>query len=743
MFLPIVYVLILAGLAAGMALAAAVVSALLLRSQNALIAARRAERSFRDLYDSLSEGVCRCTLDGVVLRANQAVCRMHGFESDAELYEHAHDMAQKWYVDPDRRAEVATMLAAHGRVEGLISEVRRYKTGERLWVEENIRVVTDPATGAPRYIEGTVRDITDSVERIKSQRQFEKIAALVPGFLYQHITYPDGRIVMPYASAGVREITGMTPAELAVDAAPLTERVHPEDREAMHQSFRDAVATMKPRQIEYRLIDPEGRARWVYAHSVPEKQSDGSVHWHGFVTDISARKRAEARVYDLAYRDSLTGLPNRGVLVERLQVSINAASQRTQWSALLFIDLDQFKVLNDTKGHHIGDRLLVEVAERLRPLVGEQDLVARLGGDEFVIVLQGLAIHRDVAEQQVTRALDRIQVAIAEPFVLDGFPFHTSATVGVALFRGKEVTVDELLKRADMAMYEAKAMGRGSACFFAAEMQAALEERSVLTNELRRCLEEGRLMLHYQPEVDDAGVAFGVEALLRWEHPTRGQIPPAVFIPLAERAGFSELIDAFVLSTACATLSRWSQNPALSHLQMAVNIGGRRIDSDLVDMVTSALSASGANPARLTIEITEHVMLDNATEVDRALVALKALGVKIYLDDFGTGYSSLSHLKRLPIDALKIDYSFVRDIETDQNDRIIVQTILNIARNLGLSAVAEGVETEMQALLLRRFGCRAFQGFLYGRAATLEEVERRIARPDTPRAVLPPTRLVV
>jgi EAL domain-containing protein (putative c-di-GMP-specific phosphodiesterase class I) len=295
-----------------------------------------------------------------------------------------------------------------------------------------------------------------------------------------------------------------------------------------------------------------------------------------------------------------------------------------------------------------------------------------------------------------------------------------------------------------MAMYEAKAAGRGSASFFVAEMQAVLEERLALTTELRDALEAGKLALHYQPQVDDAGVAFGVEALLRWDHPGRGQIPPAVFIPLAERGGFSELIDAFVLATACATLNRWGQQASLRHLQMAVNIGGRHIGRGLVELVTNTLAATGADPGRLTIEFTEHVMLDDVAEVDAALAALKGLGVKIFLDDFGTGYSSLSHLKRLPIDALKIDCSFVRDIEIDQNDRVIVQTIINIARNLGMSAIAEGVENEMQALLLRRFGCRAFQGFLYARPMTLEEVEKRCATGERPpMAVLEPSRLVV
>jgi diguanylate cyclase (GGDEF)-like protein/PAS domain S-box-containing protein len=482
MYLSSLYLIVLAGTGTGFTIAAIMIGGLYLRSHNAMLGAQQAERTFRELYDSISDGVCRCTMSGVVIQANQAVYRMHGFAGDDELYEHAHDMAQKWYVDPKRRAEVDRLLATEGRVHGLISEVKRYKTGERLWVEENIRVVHDPRTGRPRFIEGTIRDVTDSVKRIEAQRRFEKIASLVPGCLYQQVTYPDGRTCMPYASAGLLDILGLEPGQVAVDASAIFGRVHPDDRDRLAQSFRDAATALKPRQLEYRVFGGDGSEKWVFGHSVPERQPDGSILWHGFLTDVTARKRAEARVYDLAYRDPLTGLPNRGALVERLQVAINSAGQRTQWSALLFIDLDQFKVLNDTKGHHIGDRLLVEVAERLRPLVGERDLVARLGGDEFVIVLRGLAIHRDVAEQQIWRTLERLQASIAEPFTLDGFPFHTSATVGVALFRGSEVTVEELLKRADMAMYEAKAMGRGSACFFAAEMQAALEERSALTN---------------------------------------------------------------------------------------------------------------------------------------------------------------------------------------------------------------------------------------------------------------------
>ncbi|MEJ0013237.1 MAG: EAL domain-containing protein [Bauldia sp.] len=735
---------VLLGTTAGLAASALTLGVLYLRSHNALLDARETERNFRELYENISDGVCRCTLDGVVLQANPAVYRMHGFADDEELLEHAHDMARNWYVDPGRRAEVNRMLAERGRVDGLISQVKRYKTGEPLWVEENIRVVRDRRSGAARYIEGTVRDVTDAVRRMELQLRTEKIASLVSGCLYQQRTLADGRTEMPYMSVGIKDIMGITAEAAQKDPALIFSRVHPEDRPRLVASFAESGTALTPRNLEYRLLLPGGVVKWVHGQSVPEPQPDGSVLWHGCLTDITEKKKAAEHVYNLAYRDTLTGLPNRGALVEQLQAAIDAPGHSGRWSALLFIDLDQFKVLNDTKGHHFGDRLLVDVARRLLPVVAGGDLVARLGGDEFVILIHGLAVGREVAEQQVSRTVEKLHTTLAEPFILDGFPFHTSASIGVTLFRGSETGVDELLKRADMAMYEAKAMGRGSASFFVSEMQAVLEERETLTNELRQALEEGRLKLHYQPEVDDAGVPFGVEALLRWDHPMRGAIPPAIFIPLADRAGFMERIDAYVLATACDTLNRWGRNPALKHLQMAVNIGGRRIGPELVDLVTSAIETSGADPARLTIEITEHVMLDNAREVERALVALKAHGVKIFLDDFGTGYSSLSHLKRLPIDALKIDCSFVQDIETDQNDRVIVQTILNIARNLGMAAIAEGVENEMQALLLRRFGCRAFQGFLYGRPMSMEDVERRVIVGERQRmAVMEPSRLVV
>jgi diguanylate cyclase (GGDEF)-like protein/PAS domain S-box-containing protein len=735
---------LLAGLAVAFAILAILLGLVAINRHRHLLVLRKSERSFRDLYDNISEGVFRSTLDGHMISANPALVRLNGFETEEEMLNEVNDIAGQWYVDPGRRAEIHRMLEENGQVVNLVSEVYRYKTRERIWIEESTRLVRDEATGRPRYYDGTLREVTDTVRRLQLQKRYDKITSMISGCLYTLRIGPDGRASFPYASRGLTQIYGVRPEEVADDASILAALVHPDDVERVRASFVRAAKAMQPRHDEYRIRSIDGVEKWVYGSAVPEAQPDGSILWHGYFVDVSERKRAEERIYHLAYRDTLTGLPNRAALVDGLQGARANGDERLRWSALLFIDLDQFKVLKDSLGLHLGVGLLCGVAERLKPTVGADDVVARLGGDEFVVIVKDVGRSEAAAEIQTRRVAERIHATIGDPFVLDGFPFHTSASVGAALFRGGEVGVDELLKRADMAMYQAKAIGRGATALFAPAMQSVLEEQMALTMELRDALDSGALTLAYQPQVDDAGSCFGVEALLRWDHPGRGQIPPTVFIPLADRAGLGAQVDAFVLAAACATLRRWQDDPAFNHLQMAVNVGSRKLDGALVALVTSAIRATGVNATRLTIEITERVMLDQNDEVDLALAALKNLGAKIALDDFGTGYSSLSHIKRLPIDTLKIDRSFVDEIETDPNDRVIVQTILNIARNLGVSAIAEGVESEMQALLLRRFGCHAYQGYLYGRPMSLGEVEARIRADERPRlAVVPAPRLVV
>jgi diguanylate cyclase (GGDEF)-like protein/PAS domain S-box-containing protein len=608
-----------------------------------------------------------------------------------------------------------------GRVTGLVSEIYRHKTRERIWIEESVRLVRDRKTGAPLYYDGTLRDATETMRRLELQDRYNKIASIVSACLYQHRVTPAGKASMPYASVGLYHIFGVAPEAVAKDASVLASRIHPDDIEFIGETLRHSRETLTIWQCEYRVRLPDGTQKWVFAHSVPEREADGSTLWHGYIMDVSERKRSEARIYELAYFDSLTGLPNRTMLKERVRQAAVPRAEARHHSALLFIDLDHFKMLNDTKGHHVGDLLLCEIADRIRSCVRQDDMVARLGGDEFVVLLNGLSPDPGQTTQRVQEIAENILSSVDQPFQLEEDDFQTTASIGAALFKEEERDFDEILKRADLAMYEAKASGRGTVRFFRQAMQAAAAERLALTSDLRQALREGSLVLHYQPLVDRGGRWIGAEALIRWRHPTRGIISAADFIPLAERSGFMGSIDSWVLRTACRTLKEWEDDPLTRGFKLAVNVGARQLSgTDFIATVEKALTETGANPSLLALELTEHVMLDDIDEVSATMGRLKELGVRFALDDFGTGYSSLSYLKRLPFDTLKIDRSFVRDIETDPNDREIVQTILNIARSLKVSVIAEGVETELQALLLRQLGCHAFQGFYFAGPAPLE-----------------------
>jgi diguanylate cyclase (GGDEF)-like protein len=373
-------------------------------------------------------------------------------------------------------------------------------------------------------------------------------------------------------------------------------------------------------------------------------------------------------------------------------------------------------VLNDTKGHHVGDLLLCEIAKRIGECLDPHALVARLGGDEFVVLLDQTGDTASDARAAARKMGERVLAAIDQPFRNIDDTFQTTASIGAVVFSAADYDADAVMKHADLAMYEAKAAGRGTLRFFEEKMQVAAADRLALTSELRRAPAEGSLLLHYQPLVDGRGECFGAEALLRWNHPTRGLIAASEFIALAERSGFMGSIDHWVLNAACTTLNAWESDPLTRDLTLAVNVSACEVSRmEFATVVEHTLTRCGVKPDHLTLEITEHVMLDDFEAVNAVMQRLQKTGLHFALDDFGTGYSSLSYLKRLPINALKIDRSFVRDIESDLSDREIVQTIMNIARSLKISVIAEGVETELQAMLLRQLGCHAFQGYLFGR----------------------------
>jgi diguanylate cyclase (GGDEF)-like protein/PAS domain S-box-containing protein len=435
-------------------------------------------------------------------------------------------------------------------------------------------------------------------------------------------------------------------------------------------------------------------------------------------TDITARKAAELGVWQLAFYDPLTGLPNRLLLQDRLRQALASSSHRQYSGALLFIDLDDFKALNDTLGHEKGDQLLQQVAQRLAASVRESDTVARLGGDEFVVMLTDLHENPEGVAIQAKAVCEKILDSLRQPYLIDGNEQHSAASIGVALFQGRHDTVSELLKRADLAMYQAKAAGRNTVRFFNQDMQAAVTARAILETDLRQGLRESQFLLYYQPQMDEQGHMVGTEALVRWKHPTRGVVAPARFISVTEETSLILPLGQWVLRTACEQLAAWGAHPSTAELSVAVNVSARQFRHEgFVDQILTALDHSGANPQKLKLELTESVLLDDVEATIDKMTALKVEGVGFSLDDFGTGYSSLSYLKRLPLDQLKIDQSFVRDVLTDHNDVVIARSIIALARSLGLAVIAEGVETEGQRDFLARQDCHMYQGYFFSRSA--------------------------
>ena len=489
-----------------------------------------------------------------------------------------------------------------------------------------------------------------------------------------------------------------------------------------HREFRDL-------QLCFRR--PEGGMHWASVSGMPIFDMQGEFRgYRGIGRDITAQKLAEEQINALAFYDALTELPNRRLLIEQLKQALLTHARNHQRAALLFIDLDNFKSLNDTSGHETGDLLLKQVGQRLQGCVREADTVARLGGDEFVVMLQGLSTDPLVAAADAELVGHKILLAFAPPFLLAGREYRSTPSLGITLFGDGTQGIEDLLKQADLAMYQAKAAGRNTLRLFDQGMQAAVDARVSLESDLRAALEGRQFVLHYQPVVGNTGLVSGAEALVRWAHPTRGMVSPGDFIPLAESTRLIVPLGAWVLDTACAQLAQWGLRPGTRHLTLSVNVSAHQfMEHDFVAQVLAALDRNGADPARLKLELTESLMADNIETVIGKMTALRARGVDFSLDDFGTGYSSLSYLKRLPLSHLKIDQSFVRDLLVDPNDAAIARTIVALGGSLGLAVVAEGVETDGQFQFLLETGCDTFQGFLFARPLPIGEFEQLLPGP--------------
>lgn len=476
---------------------------------------------------------------------------------------------------------------------------------------------------------------------------------------------------------------------------------------------------------EESAINHEGNTLYWLSSRFPYTDFTGKRYIGGIAVEITERKIAEEKIEILAFYDSLTNLPNRRLLLNRLaHILINASRQRAL-CALLFIDLDNFKTLNDTRGHNHGDALLQQVAQRLAQVVRKGDTLARLGGDEFVLLLENLSADPLQAASQTESVVDKVFAVLRQPYEIDGNLHNSTPSIGITLLGDVEESVDEPLRRADLAMYQAKAAGRNTFRFFDPQLQTAVTARSLLEADLRAALLDNQLLLHFQAQLDAESTLCGAEVLLRWQHPQRGMISPAEFIPVAEESGLILPIGQWVIENTCIQLAHWTTHPLFSQLSIAVNVSSRQFHQiDFVEQVLKSLENTGANPQRLKLELTESLLITNVDDVVAKMTALKARGIAFSLDDFGTGYSSLAYLKRLPFDELKIDQSFVRDTLSDANDAAIVTTIIGLAERFGLSVIAEGVETEAQRAFLAQHSCKAYQGYLFSKPLPIAEFEK-------------------
>ena len=442
---------------------------------------------------------------------------------------------------------------------------------------------------------------------------------------------------------------------------------------------------------------------------------------------------SEKTVYQLAYSDPLTELPNRRLFQDRLEHAIALSNRTKQYRALMFLDMDNFKTLNDTKGHGMGDLLLIEVAKRLKAGVRTSDTLARLGGDEFVVLLGELSENEKSASEQALMIAEKISSLLNQPYQLNQLIYNCSASIGVTMFGNAAITIEEVHKRADAAMYQAKNAGRNTVRFYDPQTQAALEARSELEHALRVAIEQQQLHLFFQVQVDENNRPVGAEVLLRWIHPEMGMVFPGQFIAIAEETGLILPIGQWVLETACRQIKLWEENPQTRNLQLAVNVSARQFHQpDFVAHVDELIKQSGINPSRLKLELTESMVLIDVADTVVKMHALKQLGVRFSMDDFGTGYSSLSYLTQLPLDQLKVDQSFVRNIGIKSTDAVIVQTIIGMANNLNIEAIAEGVETQAQRDFLEKAGCMRYQGYLFGKPEPLERFTDSLLSMDLP-----------
>jgi diguanylate cyclase (GGDEF)-like protein/PAS domain S-box-containing protein len=682
--------------------------------RRAHIAVEEMRDRYIDLFEFAPVGYVTISRDGLISEINLTGCSMLGVDRKKLL---------------NRRFSRFVAMQDADRWHRILNNMMKHPDSE----PQTFELTMTQADGTIFYahLDCLRREYTDDlpvlrvalvdISKLKQAETDLGIAAIAFESL-EGIMITDANNVILRVNQAFTNITGYA----AVDAIGKTPRILQSDRHdaAFHKAIWQRIHDTGGWNGEIWNKRKNGEIYPGYLNITAVKDQNGSVtNYVGTLTDITISKNAAEKIEYLAYYDQLTRLPNRRFLIDRLKQSLASSTRTGRKGALLFVDLDNFKILNDYQGHEVGDLLLQQVAQRLESCVREGDTVARLGGDEFVVILQDLSDQSTEAALNTEVIANKILLALSQPYQLAMHEYRNTASIGATLFNDHEWGTEDLLKQADIAMYQAKKDGRNTLRFFDPEMQEQVSARATMEESLRKAI-PGQLALYYQMQANQNGKILGAEVLIRWLHPESGLIYPGKFIPLAEDTGLILPIGRWVLETTCTQLKAWETDACTRNLVLAVNVSAKQFhQSDFVAQVLEVLQQTEADPTRLKLELTESLLVENVEALIEKMAELKAKGVLFSLDDFGTGFSSLSYLKRLPLDQLKIDQSFVRDVLTDPNDAAIVRTIIALGHSLGLDVIAEGVETEAQRNFLAVNGCFNYQGYLFSKPVPVGDFE--------------------
>ncbi len=707
----------------------------LVRTGNAL---QDSQSKYLRLVESLYDGSA-VIRDGVFVECNNAVARILQRPRSEILWQSPVDFSPHFQPCGE---------LSRTKAEGILQGVAEGSEGtfEWLFAAPNGTVIQVEASLNRILLEGksavvcTFRDIGERkrqererealLDTLEQKEKMTRLATIAGGIAIWEFELSSLQTVRVQGLAEILEL----PADQSIESfAQYRDYIHPDDVEMVEDVVAKGKNDGLALKLDYRLVTAQGKELWVRTRAEFEKNSDGECTLlRGVIVDATEARDAQNEIERLAYYDALTGLANRRLLLDRLDRACTQTARNGNNGALLFIDLDRFKLLNDSLGHRAGDILLQRVANRLCPLLREEDTVARLGGDEFVVMLPTLSSDIVQAANQAALVGEKILEVLTDSYELGGHSYHISASIGVALFPQDGARAEVALNHADVAMYQAKSRGRNTLAFYQPALQANADARLMLEQDLRNALRKNELEIHYQPQADVRRRVVGAEGLLRWQHPERGMVMPNEFIPIAEETGLIVEIGSWVLRTACVHAAKWQTNTQGKSLGISINVSPVQFrHPGFVAEVTRAVEEAAIAPELVTLEITEGLLIDDLDKAVATLKALKALGVRISIDDFGTGYSSLYYLKHLPIDELKIDRAYVKDIHFDKDDAAIVETIIAMAKHLRLSTVAEGVETEAQLAFLQKNGCVVFQGYLFSKPISGQEFsDRYIANGD-------------